>query len=353
MNNWKKKKIIGCFFVLMILLLSFIGCGSNQKETAPKMEYQVGESIIKVSKPAFLYADDKKLLVADTGDNVIYEINDEKKWITSGTVGKKDVYGFSKGGYLDSENEKAKYHSPYGVTKFLEGYAVSDRENHVIRYVTKEGVVTLAGTGTAGLLDGIGKESQFHSPAGITTDKSGNLYVADSLNHCIRKIDKTGNVSLYAGGKKGYADGKRSTAKFDTPMGIYCDNERLYITDSQNQRIRMIDLKTEKVTTIAGNASYYEKSTLYAGGFLDGKVEQARFDTPTGIVVKNDCIYIADTGNSAIRKIEDGMVSTILQVEDESASVYPAKPIGLAIKENTLYISDSFAGLIYSIPNIQ
>lgn len=353
MIKWKKKKIIGYFFVLIILLLSFIGCGSNQKSTAQKMEYQVGESITKVSKPAFLYADGKKLFVADTGDNVIYEINDEKKSVMSGKIGELDVYGFPKGGYVDSENEIAKYDSPYGITKFLEGYAVSDRGNHVIRYVTKEGVTTLAGNGAAGLFDGTGKESQFHSPAGITTDENGNLYVADSLNHCIRKIDKKGNASLYAGGTKGYSDGKRLTAKFDTPMGIYYDSKRLYITDSQNQRIRMIDLKTEEVTTIAGNASYYEESTLYAGGFLDGKVEQARFDTPTGIVVKNHCIYIADTGNSAIRKIKDGIVSTILQVEDESVSIYPAKPTGLAIKDNTLYISDSFAGLIYSIPNIQ
>lgn len=353
MKKWKKKKTIGYFFVLMSLLLSFIGCGNNQKAITQKIEYQVGESIIKVSKPAFLYADDKKLLVADTGDNVIYEINDEKKSIMSGKIGKLDVYGLPKGGYVNGENENVKFDSPYAITKFLEGYAVSDRDNHVIRYVTKEGVITLAGNGTAGFFNGVGNESQFHSPAGITTDDNGNLYVADSLNHCIRKIDKKGNVSLYAGGIKGYSDGKRLTAKFDTPMGIYYDNGRLYITDSQNQRIRMIDLKTEEVTTIAGNASYYEESTLYVGGFLDGKVDQARFDTPTGIVVKNHCIYIADTGNSAIRKVEDGIVSTILQVEDESVSIYPAKPTGLAIKDNTLYISDSFAGLIYSIPNIQ
>lgn len=337
--------------LLFALLFTLTGC--KEEEKIQVLKPQIGNMIIKMRQPALMYRSENHLLVTDTGNNVIYQIEDGKKKIYSGKISKEDIYGFPKNEYQDGTNDEAKYGDPYGITKFLSGYAITDRANNRIRYITEEGVKTIAGTGEAGLLDGKGTESQFHSPAGITTDDDGNLYIADSLNHCIRKMDPQGNVSIYAGGEKGYLDGDRLKAQFHTPIGIYYENDLLYITDSENQRIRKIDLKNGKVETVAGNAAYYEDSELYAGGFSDGTVEVAQFDHPTGIIKHGDSIYIADTGNSAVRQIKDGIVTTIMQIEDEDVSIYPAKPVGLAIEGDTLYISDSFAGLLYSLTGIE
>lgn len=340
-------------FALLPLVLLLVLTGCKEEKEIQNTEKEVGKTIVKMRQPALMYKSNDALLVSDTGNNAIYQIKDGKKEIYSGKISNEDIYGFPEDGYKDGTNEEAKYGDPYGITKFLSGYAVTDRANNRVRYITDEGVQTIAGTGDAGLLDGKGVNSQFHSPAGITTDDDGNLYIADSLNHCIRKMDVEGNVSIYAGGKQGYLDGDRLTAQFNTPIGICYEDQSLYITDSQNQRVRKINMKSGKVETLAGVASYYEDSDIYAGGFSDGSLEVAQFDNPTGIIKDGDSIYIADTGNSAIRQIKNGVVSTILQIEDEDVSIYPAKPIGLAIEGDTLYVSDSFAGLVYSIIGIK
>ena len=124
---------------------------------------------------------------------------------------------------------------------------VADQVNHRIRKITPAGVVsTLAGTGTRGFADGAGTKAWFDEPIGVAVDSSGNVYVADSYNHRIRKITPADRVvSTIAGsGTADSADGTGTAAKFHSPIGVAVDSSgNVYVADSNNHRIRKIEYK--------------------------------------------------------------------------------------------------------------
>ncbi len=167
-------------------------------------------------------------------------------------------------------------------------------------------VSTLAGlAGTAGNANGAGSTARFNEPHGITADKNGNIYVADKLNHVIRKISPSGLVSTYAGtGIIGATDGPALTASFNEPWGIACDTlGNLYISDTKNYKIRKIDA-AGNVTTLAGTGVF---------GTSNGPGATARFGTPAGIAVTRDGqkIYVSDYNTHTIRLIDAGQVYTL------------------------------------------
>lgn len=155
-------------------------------------------------------------------------------------------------------------------------------------------VSTLAGS-SAGYSDGTGTAAKFKSPYDMTYN-GNNLYVVDSDNNRIRKVDtSSAAVSTVAGSDYGFADGKGIAAKFKNSYGITCDaNGNLYIADTYNQRIRKIDGST-KVTSIAGDGNT---------GYLDELGSKAKFKFPRGIAWdKSGNIYVADTNNYCIRRL--------------------------------------------------
>ena len=102
-------------------------------------------------------------------------------------------------------------------------------------------VTTLAGSGTAGFADGTGSSAQFNSPDSVAVDSSGTVYVADLVNHRIRKITSSGVVTTLAGSSSGFADGTGSAAQFNNPAGVAVDSSgTVYVRDSNNNRIRKI-----------------------------------------------------------------------------------------------------------------
>jgi sugar lactone lactonase YvrE len=201
---------------------------------------------------------------------------------------------------------------------------IGDAMNHRIRKIDKDGIITtVAGkpantnasgnpVGAFGGDGGPATEAQLNQPHGVAVDSKGNVYVADSLNNRIRKIDTSGNISTIVGSdnKKGRPDGPAETAVLKFPKSMYMTpDDVLYICNTGGNTILRIDLKASPlmVKRVAGN--------LYAkryGG--DGKfATDAQLNTPQGVwVTKDGSIYISDSENNLVRKVTpDGKINTI------------------------------------------
>ena len=220
--------------------------------------------------------------------------------------------GNGSAGFTNGNAGSAKFNGPYGICMDKsENLFIADGGNNCIRKITPAGVVsTYAGTGVAGYLDGTSSTAKFNSPFDLCADDSGNVYVSDFSNHRIRKISVNGTVSTIAGsGTAGYMDGTAGVARFDFPRGICIDKQgNLYIGDSWNHRIRKID-NMGNVTTYAGGGSSMGVSS--PGSYVDANDTSARFHTPTGLSIdKSGNIYVADAYNHRIRKINTSRVVT-------------------------------------------
>ncbi|MCY4778078.1 IPT/TIG domain-containing protein [Sphingobacterium sp. UT-1RO-CII-1] len=124
-------------------------------------------------------------------------------------------------------------------------YIARTSSHHIIKYnpETKKAELFAGGQGVAGISNGPRLHARFNKPEAMVFDDEGNMYVADSGNHCIRKIDAAGNVTTYAGqmGKAGYSDGLPAVALFNEPTGLAVDSEGvMYVADSKNHRLRTI-----------------------------------------------------------------------------------------------------------------
>jgi sugar lactone lactonase YvrE len=146
-------------------------------------------------------------------------------------------------GDADGPRPVARFNGPEGLTIAPNGdFYIADSSNHLIRRMTRDGVVTtVAGaSGMAALQDGVGTQARFNRPTGLAFDAVGNLYICDTGNHAIRKLAPSGRVTTVAGGTLGYADGIGAAAQLNAPAGIVIDSAgRIYIADSGNGRIRI------------------------------------------------------------------------------------------------------------------
>ena len=213
-------------------------------------------------------------------------------------------------GSADGTGAAARFNAPEGVAVDGSGIVyVADYRNHIIRKVAPLGEVsTLAGSpGQAGSSDGTGAAARFNFPGGVAVDESGNIYVADTKNHTIRKIAPAGVVSTLAGtpGLTGSADGTGAAARFSSPAGVAVDGAgNVYVADWSNDTIRMIT-PAGMVSTLAG--------TPGLGGSADGTGAAARFSSPASVAVDGTGnVYVADYGDDTIRKITPAGVSTTL-----------------------------------------
>jgi large repetitive protein len=192
----------------------------------------------------------------------------------------------------------------------------SDSGNNRIRKVDGAGnITTIAGTGTAGLLGdgGPAVNAQINNPATLTVEGAGNIVFADSDNNAIREINlSTGAISTIAGtlGQGGYSgDGSAANAALlSSPKGLTFDaNGNLYISDTGNNVIRRVNASNGSIDTVAGSGT---------PGFTgDGNVATSgHFNAPWGIAVSGDgSLYVADFYNNRIRKIDSaGMLSTVV-----------------------------------------
>lgn len=277
---------------------------------------------------------DGNLFVSDRESHLV------RKIIRGGSV--VVVAGLNRG-FADGLTTNARFNAPRGLGVDGKGNIyVADRFNHSIRIINADGYVsTLAGDGTAGFAEGEGSSAQFNNPIGIAVDAQGNVYVADSKNNRIRKVDPDGTVSTLAGSKNGFADGAGTAALFNYPADVAIDAAgNLYVADLGNNRIRKIT-PAGAVSTLAGSGTF---------GFADGKGDTVRFNGPEGIAAdRHGVVYVADAENNRIRKITpDGVVSTIAGNGTAGFDDGPgnaaqfSRPGGLAVdaKGDFLFVAD-------------
>jgi sugar lactone lactonase YvrE len=291
--------------------------------------------------PKGITTDGINLYVADLNNHTIRKID-----IESGAV--ETIAGMAgKKGSSDGRGSAARFNRPYGITTEGDYLYVSDSNNHSVRRINIESgaVTTLAGrAGEVGYVDGAGKKARFFIPEGITTDGS-NLYVADTHNHSVRKISLAKNVvTTFAGlsGAPGFFDDTGNKARFSFPKGLVSDGRNLYVADFGNHKIRKITLSNAAVSTLAG--------TVKEDGAASEQGEPARFNYPTGITTDGRNLYVADTFNRTIRKIviSGGAVSTIAGREEAEGTADGTgtdarfgDPVGITGDGSDLYVTDS------------
>jgi sugar lactone lactonase YvrE len=233
------------------------------------------------------------LYVVDNSDNLIRKIS------PAGAV--TTIAGQVGGGYADNAvGTNALFNGPMGIAVDTAGNVyVADMGNNMIRKISTGGAVTtLAGQLAYGHADNVvGTSASFYQPEGVAVDASGNVYVADSSNHMIRKISSAGAVTTLAGQTaSGHADNAIGTnASFCSPYGVALDSYgNIYVADGCNNMIRKIS-PAGAVTTLAGQLT---------AGSADLTGTNASFKVPTNLAIDSyGTIYVADYGNDTIREI--------------------------------------------------
>jgi sugar lactone lactonase YvrE len=254
------------------------------------------------------------LYVADTGNSTIRQI-------APGGIVTTFAGSAANPSYRDGTGTAAWFNSPVGIGLDAFGNLyVADTKNDVIRKITSAGSVTTF-SGSAGVAGSTNLPARFNSPFGLAVDFStGIVYVADSDNNTIRKITPFGAVTTLAGLalSTGSADGTGNVARFNLPEGQATDiSGNVYIADTASSTIRKMT-PTGTVTTIAGQAGIQ--------GLTDGTGTGSLFNQPEALTVDSTGnIYVADTGNAAIRKITPiGIVTTITTASTPSPTPPPA-----------------------------
>jgi hypothetical protein len=236
---------------------------------------------------------DGALIVANTGGHTIVriDIGTGRSNLVAGAPGQS--------GFVDGAANQARFNGAIGVAVTSGGAIfVADTYNNSIRAIENGRVRTIAGGGEPGFRDGRGAEARFDTPCGIAIAADGSLLVADTGNYRIRRVTLDGQVTTIAGaGDPEDRDGILAEAAFGEPIGIAARRDgMIFVTCADRSSVRMIDLKAQVVTTVAGGG--------FGGGLVDGAVVNAKLNRPSSLVcAPNDALIFADTNNGLIRAV--------------------------------------------------
>ena len=300
------------------------GAGSSAADGTAQDDgglFQGSMVLLPFSPTALLPLPNGNALLADQTNRSVYCLEtDGDLTLYAGDITEAvDVNGRPLGGYADGPDTESLFALPWAIAPFLDGYAVSDAENNALRLIQDGQVSTLNVTGTGG--------TPLNYPTGLAAGEDGCLYFSDTGNGRVCRVTTDGRMAPVA---KGLSE----------PMGLSWHDGVLYIAETGANRI--LQLSDGKLTVLAGQG---------ADGCEDGKADQALFCAPRGVVAAEGCVYVADTANSAVRRIKDGVVDTLIrhEVSDEQNPL-PASPTGLSLWEGDLYVCDTFTGALLKLP---
>jgi len=267
---------------------------------------------IKLVYPNGLALDDKgDLYISDIGTHRILKLNRPG--------GLTVIAGTGEGGYGGDGRPavNALLNAPHDLAFDAEGnLLVADTFNHRIRRIDRQGVITtIAGSGNAPYT-GYGNpapKDTLNNPQGVAVDRSGNILIADTYNRVVRRLDRNGTLTVFAGSVAGLSGdgGPAIEAQLNLPMAVTVGpDDSVYVSDAANSRVRRItaDGKIQTVVGFGGGEG------LGGAGFVGdgGPAEKAKLFTPAD--VKFDTagnLYISDSGNNRIRVIRGGVITTI------------------------------------------
>lgn len=281
------------------------------------------------------------IYVADTENGAIRKIS------SAGQVSTISVS--PTGTSRKKRGNEVTFKSPVGLMLIGSILYVSDQGDNTIKSIdiTTNAMKLIAGSGASAGNDGPYKTASFFKPNGLSF-RNTSILVVDQGNCRVRELKNVGIVSTYAGTgnstKNTFVDGSPQTCSFNNPVGIAVDSKKnVFIADTLNNRIRVVNATTGQVSTFAGSS---------VSGLMDGQGAAAKFKSPSNLVIESsDTLYVADSGNKAIRIISsDGAVVTSGGISGVIQNSEAANPQGLAISPSgKLIIADPVKNQIIQI----
>jgi DNA-binding beta-propeller fold protein YncE len=305
------------------------------QETSAPAAAQAPQSGPRLDFPAGLVTDSRSVWVANSRNNTIVAIDIASR---SATVLAGELF---KDGSNDGVGPTARFHSPDGMAMIGRNIYVADTTNSDIRKINLDTKTVSTAAGVAnisGTDDGPAGQAHFNLPTQLATDGS-NLYITDSGNSTIRRLNLSDNNVKTIGGQAqqtGKDDGPPAKSTFNGPRGIATDGKFIYIADTGNDIIRKIDISSLETKTIAGTGEE---------GVNNGPGDKATFSNPGAMCINGSSLYVLDADNHAIRKIDTNTneVSTLTLVNGHIGS-------GCAVTADghTLYYSDTTENSVQS-----
>ncbi len=334
--------------ILSGMFEEFNGLGLiNPKSVYSEKNSKLANTNLFFPTKLLLNEDATELFIADSGHNRILRVDTKTNRII-------DVIGNGKAGFEDGNFAVATFYNPQGLVLKDDKLYIADSNNHSIREInlkTKK-VTTIAGTGkqaTTFNVSGIGKNVSFNSPWDLIEYKN-KLYITMRGSHQVWTLDLLNlEADVYAGsGSENLFDGKLEETSFAQPTGITKDEIKFYITDSEASAIRSIDFKSSKlVKTIIGKG-------LFEFGDFDHSYPQARLQYPMGITYNNGKLYVADSLNNKIKLIDPyektsttlAGTGTVGKTNGKLNEASFFEPSGIAAFKNKIYVADTNNHLI-------